>query len=87
MFPDACDPLRWIQGDATSLPFGDNEFDAVTMGYGLRNVNDRPKAVSELYRVLKPGASVAILDFNNSTDATVDSAQAWFLQVKGGGAW
>ena len=46
----------WVQGDATALPFGNAEFDAATMGYGLRNVNDRPKALAELHRVLKPGA-------------------------------
>ncbi len=51
---------RWIQGDATALPFGDNEFDAATMGYGLRNVNDRPKAIRELLRVLKPGVCVCV---------------------------
>lgn len=71
---------RWVEGDATALPFGDCEFDAATMGYGLRNVNDRPKALRELHRVLRPGASVAILDFNNSSDPTIDSAQAWFLE-------
>jgi len=47
----------------------------------LRNVNNRAKAMAELYRVLKPGASVAILDFNNSTDPTVDNVQGWFLEV------
>ena len=58
--------------------------------YGLRNVNDRAKALSELFRVLKPGASAAILDFNNSTDPTVDNVQGWFLEVSvvaGGDHW
>ncbi|GAX73133.1 hypothetical protein CEUSTIGMA_g586.t1 [Chlamydomonas eustigma] len=73
-------PMQWVQGDATDMPFEDAEFDGATMGYGLRNVDNRPKALSELCRVLKPGASVAILDFNNSVDPTVDSVQAWFLE-------
>lgn len=46
---------RWIHGDAQQLPFKDNTFDAVTMGYGLRNVTDIPRALSELHRVLLPG--------------------------------
>lgn len=47
---------RWIGGDATDLPFDDCEFDAITMGYGLRNVVDRDRAMREMYRVLKPGS-------------------------------
>jgi len=47
--------FRWIEGDAIDLPFDDCEFDAVTMGYGLRNVVDRLRAMKEMYRVLKPG--------------------------------
>ena len=73
-------PSSSIQGDATDLPFLDEEFDSATMGYGLRNVDDRPRALMELRRVLKPGAKVAILDFNNSLDPTVDAAQGWALQ-------
>lgn len=46
---------RWIEGDATDLPFPDCYFDAITMGYGLRNVVDKRKAVQEMFRVLKPG--------------------------------
>lgn len=46
---------RWIEGDATDLPFDDCEFDAITMGYGLRNVVDRHRTMREMYRVLKPG--------------------------------
>jgi ubiquinone/menaquinone biosynthesis C-methylase UbiE len=67
--------IRVAQGDACALPFGDEEFDAATMGYGLRNVPDRPAALSELHRVLRPGASAAVLDFNNSNDPAVDGAQ------------
>lgn len=68
--------MTWVQGDALALPFADATFDAATMGYGLRNVADIPKALAELARVLKPGASVAVLDFNNSEDALVDGLQA-----------
>jgi len=72
--------MQWVQGDAMELPFGAAEFDAATMGYGLRNVADIPAALRELHRVLKPGGSVAILDFNNSPDALVDGVQAAFLE-------
>jgi demethylmenaquinone methyltransferase/2-methoxy-6-polyprenyl-1,4-benzoquinol methylase len=47
---------RWIEGDALDLPFTDCYFDAVTVGYGLRNVVDKLKAMREIYRVLKPGS-------------------------------
>jgi ubiquinone/menaquinone biosynthesis C-methylase UbiE len=67
--------IRWIQGDALQLPFPDASFDAATMGYGLRNVADIPKALAELKRVLRPGATVAILDFNNSSNPFVDTFQ------------
>ncbi|BDA47971.1 2-phytyl-1,4-naphtoquinone methyltransferase [Coccomyxa sp. Obi] len=72
--------IRWIQGDAQQLPFQDNSFDAATMGYGLRNVANIPKALRELQRVLKPGAKVAVLDFNNSTNPAVDAIQGWALE-------
>ncbi len=49
-------------GDAMDLPFADNTFDAVTVGYGLRNVQDIPKAVSEMARVAKPGGRIISLD-------------------------
>jgi len=72
--------MKWVQGDALNLPFANGVFDAATMGYGLRNVTDIPKALQELCRVLKPGASVAILDFNNAREKPpVDILQAWFL--------
>eukprot|EP00890_Picochlorum_soloecismus_P003582 jgi/Picsp_1/4224/NSC_01733-R1_ubiquinone menaquinone biosynthesis methyltransferase len=71
--------IEWVQGDALDLPYPSEYFDAATMGYGLRNVSDIPKALQELNRVLRPGCSVAILDFNNSDNMLVDGIQAFFL--------
>eukprot|EP00899_Mesostigma_viride_P028975 jgi/Mesvir1/9262/Mv03127-RA.1 len=70
--------IRWVQGDALSLPFADASFDAATMGYALRNVLDIPKSLRETCRVLRPGASAAFLDFNNGT-GPIASFQGWFL--------
>jgi len=46
---------RWVEGDALDLPFMDGWFDAITMGYGLRNVVDKHKAMQEIFRVLRAG--------------------------------
>ncbi|XP_062185723.1 2-phytyl-1,4-beta-naphthoquinone methyltransferase, chloroplastic isoform X2 [Phragmites australis] len=48
--------IKWIEGDALDLPFTGCYFDAVTVGYGLRNVVDKSKAMQEIFRVLKPGS-------------------------------
>jgi demethylphylloquinol methyltransferase len=72
--------LEWIESDVLTLPLPDNAVDAITMGYGLRNVVDIPKALSEIYRVLKPGANAAILDFNRPTSAIMQQFQRWYLR-------
>lgn len=59
--------ITFVQADVTELPFADEEFDAVTMSYGLRNVADYPKALSELYRVTKPGGRIVVLEFSHPT--------------------
>ncbi|CAN1310857.1 2-phytyl-1,4-beta-naphthoquinone methyltransferase, chloroplastic [Linum perenne] len=69
----------WIEGDATNLPFSDCQFDAITMGYGLRNVVDKDKAIREMFRVLKPGGKASVLDFNKTTDPFVASFQEWMI--------
>jgi demethylmenaquinone methyltransferase/2-methoxy-6-polyprenyl-1,4-benzoquinol methylase len=54
--------INFKLGDAMNLPFEDNSFDAVTVGYGLRNVTDIPKAIGEMVRVAKPGGRIISLD-------------------------
>lgn len=77
--PDA--HIQWLEGDALHLPCADNEFDGITMGYGLRNVTDIPKALQELYRVLKPGKKVAILDFHKPEQQEKQALQQWYMQT------
>ncbi len=55
--------VRFLQGDATSLPYEDNTFDIVTMGFGLRNIQNAEKAVEEIHRILKPNGKFLHLDF------------------------
>lgn len=72
-------PITWVEGDALNLPFSDNYFDCITMGYGLRNVTDIPRSLREIYRVLKPGAKAVILDFNRPTSNLTKTFQQWYL--------
>ncbi|MBO0350859.1 bifunctional demethylmenaquinone methyltransferase/2-methoxy-6-polyprenyl-1,4-benzoquinol methylase UbiE [Phormidium pseudopriestleyi FRX01] len=74
-------PIQWIEADALNLPFANNFFDAATMGYGLRNVTDIPRSLQELHRVLKPGATAAILDFHRPSNPTIQAIQQWILQT------
>ena len=60
---------EFIQADCTRLPFGDNSFDIITMGYGLRNIENRKQALKEIYRVLKPNGEFLQLDFGNKNFA------------------
>jgi demethylmenaquinone methyltransferase/2-methoxy-6-polyprenyl-1,4-benzoquinol methylase len=55
--------LKFLQGDAQQLPFAENSFAAVTMGYGLRNLTSWERGLDEMNRVAKPGARLIVLDF------------------------
>lgn len=57
--------LEFVQADATDLPFEDGEFDAVTMSFGLRNVNDPRRALRELRRVTRPGGRIVVCEFSH----------------------
>ena len=56
-----------VQADAQFLPFEDNSIDCITIGFGLRNVTDKAKALRSMHRVLKPGGRVLVLEFSKPT--------------------
>lgn len=58
--------VSFVAGDALALPFEDGSFDAATVGFGLRNVADLPRALGEMARVLRPGGRMACLELTHS---------------------
>ncbi len=56
--------ITFVEADAMALPFKANEFDVVTISFGLRNVKDPRKALKEMYRVLKPGGRIVVCEFS-----------------------
>jgi demethylmenaquinone methyltransferase/2-methoxy-6-polyprenyl-1,4-benzoquinol methylase len=56
--------VRYVQANAECLPFADNHFDIITMAFGLRNVTDKDAALRSMYRVLKPGGRLLVLEFS-----------------------
>jgi demethylmenaquinone methyltransferase / 2-methoxy-6-polyprenyl-1,4-benzoquinol methylase len=61
--------LKFLQGDAQQLPFPENSFDIVTVGYGLRNLMSWERGLDEMFRVAKPGARLIVLDFGKPANA------------------
>jgi len=59
--------LDWANGDGTRLPFADGAFDAVTIGFGLRNLPDPAAGLREFARVTRPGGRLAVLEFSRPT--------------------
>ena len=56
--------LEFLQLNAEALPFADASFDLVTIAFGLRNVTDKPRALAEMRRVLRPGGRALVLEFS-----------------------
>jgi demethylmenaquinone methyltransferase/2-methoxy-6-polyprenyl-1,4-benzoquinol methylase len=73
--------VAWVEGDALSLPFEDDTFDAATVGFGIRNVADLAGALGELARVLVTGGRVALLEITQPTGALAPFYRMWFERV------
>lgn len=71
--------LEFVFADAMKLPFKDGEFDVVTMSFGLRNVSDHKVALSEFYRVLKPGGRLVICEFSH-VRGVLGKLYLWYLR-------
>jgi demethylmenaquinone methyltransferase/2-methoxy-6-polyprenyl-1,4-benzoquinol methylase len=70
--------LAWVQGDALAMPFDDGSFDSVTIGFGLRNLEDERRGLAELRRVLVPGGRVGVLEITRPKGVLVPFYRAWF---------
>ncbi len=62
--------VRFLQGDGLALPLPDETFDAVTISFGLRNMADRHRSLTEMRRILRPGGKLFVLEFSQP--------QRWF---------
>jgi demethylmenaquinone methyltransferase/2-methoxy-6-polyprenyl-1,4-benzoquinol methylase len=70
-----------VSADALDLPFRDGSFEALTVGYGLRNVADPQRAVAEMRRVLAPGGRAVILDFGKPDNPVASALYRSFLRT------
>jgi demethylmenaquinone methyltransferase / 2-methoxy-6-polyprenyl-1,4-benzoquinol methylase len=70
--------LEWIEGDALALPFANESFDAATVGFGVRNVDDLELALRELRRVLRAGGRLGILEITRPRGLLAPFYRFWF---------
>jgi demethylmenaquinone methyltransferase / 2-methoxy-6-polyprenyl-1,4-benzoquinol methylase len=81
MLERACaksDAVEWVQGDALALPFDDASFDAATVGFGVRNLDDLERGLAELRRVLRPGGRLAVLEITQPRGLLRPFYRLWF---------
>lgn len=66
--------IEFVQANAEALPFADNSFDIVSIGFGLRNVTDKDAALRSMFRVLKPGGRLLVLEFSKPQSEVLSKA-------------
>jgi demethylmenaquinone methyltransferase/2-methoxy-6-polyprenyl-1,4-benzoquinol methylase len=70
--------VRWVRGDALALPFADGSFDAATVGFGIRNVDDLEAGLRELVRILRPGGRLGCLEITRPRGLLRPFFRLWF---------
>jgi demethylmenaquinone methyltransferase/2-methoxy-6-polyprenyl-1,4-benzoquinol methylase len=72
------DDVEWVRGDALELPFPDESFDAVTVGFGVRNLEDLARGLGEFHRVLRRGGRLAVLEITRPRGLLAPFYRLWF---------
>jgi demethylmenaquinone methyltransferase/2-methoxy-6-polyprenyl-1,4-benzoquinol methylase len=72
-------PIRFIEADALRLPFASESFDLVTTAFGFRNLANYEAGLREIQRVLKPGGTIAILEFTEPPDGRLGNLYRWYF--------
>jgi len=72
--------VRLVRGDAASIPVAGNACDAATIAFGIRNVAEPERALAELFRVLRPGARLAILEFGQPRIPGIRTLYSWYFR-------
>ncbi|QTH63028.1 bifunctional demethylmenaquinone methyltransferase/2-methoxy-6-polyprenyl-1,4-benzoquinol methylase UbiE [Psychrosphaera ytuae] len=70
--------IEYVQANAEALPFADNTFDLVTIAFGLRNVTNKDKALASIFRVLKPGGRLLVLEFSKPQQDWLNKAYDFY---------
>lgn len=70
--------VRYVQANAEELPFADDSFDIITIAFGLRNVTDKQKALESMFRVLKPGGRLLVLEFSKPIQPLLNQAYDFY---------
>jgi len=70
--------IEYVQANAQYLPFEDNSFDIVTIAFGLRNVTDKDMALRSIFRVLKPGGRLLVLEFSQPEHELLNKAYDFY---------
>ncbi len=73
--------IQLMEGDSENLPFSDNSFDAVTVSFGVRNFQNLEKGIAEMYRILKPGGKLVILEFSRPKNPIFKLLYKIYMQV------
>ncbi len=72
--------ISLIKGDSEAILFDDNSFDAVTVAFGVRNFENLEKGLSEIYRVLKPGGRLVVLEFSRPSTPIIKQFYNFYLK-------
>ena len=73
-------PLEFVEADTQQLPFADDQFQLVTVAFGLRNVTDTRRGLREMARVCQPGGRVAVLEFSLPRNGLFRSVYLWYFR-------